>query len=484
MEGIEYFIKCLNEDRDSSVIPHALMWIVAPTDKIARQNWRELLHNIPKEIVTDVSKATQTIETINGGIIEVHSAYDPESLVAVGLDFVIITEAARIPDLESVWSNIEGRLNSPGRGLKGKGGHAIINSSPLGKNFFYKMWAWGQEDTSQYDPSWESWQFRTWDNPYMAKRGNEIQKNGRTYEENLRHRMPDKRYQQDYLGEFISDINAVYTDIDKCFVKLHELPDEEQKNWITPDPLMTYTIGYDPGGAVDDPVVLIRDETGKVAKIDMMKGLGWEAQWDRIEFYSRYYNDAIVNFGKTGLGETIQSQFEKRGIPCNPYNEQGRNKEKLVEKSAIIVKQEWCKIPWSQETENQFKDYISIMRKSGSTEYRNGSNDGHDDIVSAFYFAFADFDMIEEEMPFVGLMGGVSSKSNQYDSDPKVVLLEKKDKKDSKDLLLEMCIKQGYVSKGCRLSGQMVFMLVNTGKNPCDGCAFAPNCKKAIIKTG
>ena len=45
-------------------------------------------------------------------IIEVHSAYDPESLVAVGLDLVTITEAARIADLEDVWSNIEGRLNS------------------------------------------------------------------------------------------------------------------------------------------------------------------------------------------------------------------------------------------------------------------------------------------------------------------------------------------------------------------------------------
>ncbi len=79
MEGIDYFIKCLNEDRGSDMVPHALWWIIAPTEKVANQNWRELTHNLPKEIVVDVSKTTRTIETVNGGVIEVHSAYDPEA---------------------------------------------------------------------------------------------------------------------------------------------------------------------------------------------------------------------------------------------------------------------------------------------------------------------------------------------------------------------------------------------------------------------
>ena len=178
MEGIKYFIACLNEERGIDMVPHALMWIIAPTEKVSNQNWRELLHNLPKEIVVDVSNTTKTM---NGGIIEVHSAYDPESLVGVGLDVVLITEAARIADMEDVWSNLEARLNSPGRGLDGKGGIGIVNSSPLGTNYFYKMWKWGQKDTNDYDPDFESWKFTTWDNPYMAVRGNQMTKNGRTY---------------------------------------------------------------------------------------------------------------------------------------------------------------------------------------------------------------------------------------------------------------------------------------------------------------
>ncbi len=408
MEFIKYFIDCLNEERTDDMVPHALGWIIAPLEKVANQSWRELLAYLPKELVVDVSKTTRTIETLNGGIIEIHSAYDPENLVAVGLDAVLITEAARISDLEDVWSNLEGRLNSYGRGLDGKGGIAMINSSPLGRNYFYKMYNWGQKDSSDYDPNWESWQFTTWDNPYMDVRGNEIQKNGRTYKENLKRRMSDKRYRQDYLGEFISDVNAVFGSIDKVLVKLDDLPEEEKKRWSEPEPFETYTMGYDPGHAVDDPVVWIRDSKGKVVKTEAMIGISWDGQWDRIALYSRLYNGAVCIFGKTGVGETIESQLIKRGVPCVPINEQGTNKERLVENLAVIVKECWCQIPWSQEVENQFKDYISIMRKSGNVQYTNASSDGHDDHVSAAYFCFSDFVVKELALPWVGIIGGIA----------------------------------------------------------------------------
>ncbi len=414
MEGIRYFIECLNEDRGIDMVPHTLMWIIAPTDKVANQNWRELMHNLPKEIVTDVSKTTRTIETLNGGIIEVHSAYDPEALVGVGLDVVLITEAARIADMEDVWSNLEARLNSPGRGLNGEGGMAIINSSPLGTNYFYKMWKWGQKDTSEWDPDWESWKFTTWDNPYMAKRGNQITKNGRTYRENLERRMSKNRYRQDYLAEFLSTINSVFPSYEKVMVKPPlELKTEKEidmfwQEWEKLEPFETYTIGYDPASKGDGKPCIIRNSKGKVMKIDTMSALSWDAQWDRIAIYSQIYNGAHCNFGQTGVGETIESQLAKRGVSNTPIPEQGRNKEKLVEDFAVIVEQRWCQIPWSQETENQLKDYQMVLRPGQSTQYHNGNDSEYDDIVSALYFCFADFQSPALLVPYVGYMGGVA----------------------------------------------------------------------------
>ncbi len=417
MEGIRYFIDILNEERDSSMVPHALWWIIAPLDRLANQNWRELLHNLPKELVVDVSKTTRTIETINGGIIEVHSAYDPESLVGVGLDLVTITEAARIADMEDVWDNIEARLASPGRGLNGEGGMAIINSSPLGMNFFYKMWKWGQKETSEWDPDWESWTFTTWDNPYMAERGDKVAANGKTYKENLKKRMSRNKYRQNWMAEFLSKINAVFPNYERVLKKTPpELTTEKEinnywKEWEKPDPYETYTIGYDPASKGDGKPCVIRNSKGKVVKIDTMDALGWDAQWDRIAFYSRLYNNAHCNFGQTGVGETIESQLTKRGVTNTPIPEQGRNKEKLVEDFSIIVEQQWCEFPWSQELENQMKDYISVMRPGQSTQYKNsGSDSEYDDLISASYFCFADFQTPAITTPWVGIMIGVQTK--------------------------------------------------------------------------
>ena len=420
MEGIKAFGAMLNEERGDDMVPKVLWWILAPTLRIARQNWRELRAFLPREWVTNVSFSNLTVETINGGIIEVHSADDPESLVAVPLDIVTMTEASRIRDLETVWDNIEGRLNSPGRGPNGEGGIAIINSSPRGRNYFYKMYCWGQKNHGDYDPLWESWIFETWDNPYMAVRGEQMQKNGRTYKENLQRRMSKRKYEQDYRGRFLAEANSMFPDFEKnCIVKPHDdLFGSDLtaflKEWEAVDPYETYTIGYDPAKMVDRAPILVRNSKGKVAKVVIMQGKGWDAQWDEVAFYSKLYNHAVVNFGKTGLGETIDSQLQKRGIPTNPINEQGRNKERMVENYAHLVEQAIPKYLYNDEVIFEHDDYEYKTNKNGNMVYSNASNDGHDDIISAAYFAFADFDIIEEVLPFTGLIGGLKQNHRRY----------------------------------------------------------------------
>lgn len=36
--------------------------------------------------------------------------------------------------------------------------------------------------------------------------------------------------------------------------------------------------------------------------------------------------------------------------------------------------------------------------------------------------------------------------------------------------MLEICIGQGYVPSGCKMDGMLVWLLINEGRNPCDGC--------------
>ena len=82
----------------------------------------------------------------------------------------------------------------------------------------------------------------------------------------------------------------------------------------------------------------------------------------RLQMYLAMYNGATVNFGQTGLGETIGSQPIKRGLTVNPLNEQGSNKAKLVEdlgnnsRARLGVKYLGVK-----KSKISLKDYISVL---------------------------------------------------------------------------------------------------------------------------
>jgi hypothetical protein len=418
VEFFSYLMRCANEDRPSTLIPKVMGWIIAPTETIARQNWRDLKRVIPKELIADESRSTGQITLLNGVLIELHSAYDPESLVAVALDCVLITEAARIKDLDVVWDNLEMRLNSPWKGVKGFGGMGLVNSSPLGKNYFYKMFQFGRniEGNILYDPDWESFHWTTWDNPYMAIKGDEVKSNGKTYKQNLRNRMSDTRYRQDILAEFLANKFAVFPAFERC---LEEIPffnsaDEKQAyidEWRSPKPYMTYSIGYDPASIGDDPIMwIVEDETGKVMQTISMSGMGWDAQFDNIAMYAVRYNNACCKFGRTGH-ETIDSQLIKRGISTIPLNEQGSNKADLVENLARIVENRQLIVldDGSDNTEMvkiEFGDYVRD-KKGNTVTFHNETSDGHDDHVSAAYFAFSDKKPTEEAMPYSGLIGGI-----------------------------------------------------------------------------
>ena len=421
-ECVQKFLEMESEERSIDVNPPVLWWIVAPSLTYARQNWRDLKKLFPVDLVYKISLSDLTIETINGGIIEVHSADDPESLVGVGLDIVTVTEAARVRDLDIVWANLRQRLDSPGRGPGGKGGVAILNGTPRGITYFSKLLKMGEKNSLTYSPEYETFRFTTWDNPYMAaKRYKVVGKNALgeeiTFEQSIRMSMTEARYRQDYLAEELADVNAVFPHYEKVLVKpppeckTEKARAEFWANWEKPEPFEVYTIGYDPASKGDGKPCVIRNSRGRVVKIDPMTRLGWDAQWDRLAVYSRLYNGATVNFGQTGLGETIGSQLSKRGIPNNPINEQGNNKAKLVEDFAIVVEQGWCEIPWTQDVENQLKDYISVSRDGRSTQYRNATDSGHDDIVSALYFCFADFQLPEVTLPWVGVISGINKVS-------------------------------------------------------------------------
>ena len=201
---------CAYENKSSANVTPIVGWIIAPTEEIAWQEWSEINQIIPKHYISDQNRSEKQITLINGVVIKVYSAYSAKSFMdidlpdPVPLDAVLITEAARIKELERIWKYtrecLDYRQKSEHSSNKGI---ALVNSTPNGKNYFYKMFCMGNKNNPAYDPDFESFHWTTWDNPYMAAKGNEFMLNGMTYKDNLKCKMGEKRYLQDIMGEFI-----------------------------------------------------------------------------------------------------------------------------------------------------------------------------------------------------------------------------------------------------------------------------------------
>lgn len=428
MAGIIYFIECLNENRHierPDLVPSVYWWIIAPTEKMAKQNWNELKKFFPKKWVVAVSDSTFTMQTVAGGIIEVRSAYDPESLVGVGLDLVTITEGARIRDIETVWANIEARLSSPGRGrLIDRNGHkygmgkAIINSSPIGKNGFYKLWTWGQKNHADYSSDWVSFQFPWTDNPVNEELANKEVKTKYgvvKYEEDLKRRIGERLYRQNYMADFLASDGTVFKDFEEKCVKnifSSELNynktqrKREVEQWKEVIPFREYRISWDiaTGSANgDEPIVLIRDmQTNNIVRAFSFRNKNYEKQYSEIAYWSKFYNNAPVVFSKTGHTPAV-GQLEKLGVTEIVVTEQGGRKTEYIQNLEKAVQNNDVHVLFdgSDEIRTLIFEMNDYTEKNG--KYSNNEC-AHDDYVSALYLLYYDYGMQSVNISYAGLL--------------------------------------------------------------------------------
>lgn len=418
MIAIKVFELLYNEFRiiyQPTIIPSFRIVFIAPIEKIARQDWLQLIRFFPKEWIVSVSDSTMEMATIGGGIIEVRSAYDPQSIVGFAVDFAVITEGARIKRLMELWGNIEDRINSPGVGIGGGGGKVIVNSSPLGKNEFYKMFCWGQRNHPSYSDMFYSIQVPSDANPEVAKiyARKVITKNGEeiTYKEDLQRRK-GRQFLQDNLAQFLDSGGVVFPNFrEKCVIDIFsterglgiEKIKEKIKKMQEPTPTTQYFIGYDPatGSSKDSPVLVVRNmETNVIIKGVNLDGLKDDVQLDVVASWSRYYNNATVCALTLGV-MFVQGQLEKRGVLVIPLTEAGHNKRNFVLSLQMAVQNQDVTIldDGSAEIETlifQMEDYT----ESPTTSKFSNQTQPNDDYVSALYAVYYNYSSYVEEVGY------------------------------------------------------------------------------------
>lgn len=164
------------------------VWIVAPTYDLTEKVFRELYNILVNQLKVIKpgkqgkarnQKGDYYLQTPWGSVLEAKSLENPDSLAGEANDLVIVDEAALVPNIDDIWT----QMIRPT--LMDKEGSAIFISTPRGKNGFYKMFMYGQVGTKQrsgklkvvYDKEkdttndmrdWSSFQRSSYDNPLLA----------------------------------------------------------------------------------------------------------------------------------------------------------------------------------------------------------------------------------------------------------------------------------------------------------------------------
>ena len=183
-----------------------IVWYIAPTLGQARQTmWDVLKDHIPREwVVGEPNETRMTIRLVNGSVIVLKGADQPDRLRGVELHFVVLDE---FQDMKpETWDKIiQPTLTS----TRGK---AIFIGTPKSFNHFYDLYVKGQRGAVYEDKNgvkrrnpFMSWQFPTMMSPFIPK--SEIQEAMENTDE--------KTFNQEYNARFETMSGRVYYAFDR-----------------------------------------------------------------------------------------------------------------------------------------------------------------------------------------------------------------------------------------------------------------------------
>lgn len=142
-------------NRFGGAIQGGRIWWIAPTFKIGKPIWRDLVLAC-RPIAKSINKTDHAIELVTGGTIDLKSADDPDSLRGDGLDGVVLDEVADIS--EEAWK----QAIRPA--LTDKQGWGVLIGTPKGFNWVHELF---QSVPQRND--WARWQLPTEQNPTIPE---------------------------------------------------------------------------------------------------------------------------------------------------------------------------------------------------------------------------------------------------------------------------------------------------------------------------
>lgn len=274
-----------------------IVWWVAPTYRIVKRGYREVLAQIPRELLTHTPPQDSAFDAgrsvvlrfVNGSRIEFYSAERPEAMLGEGVDYVVMDEAAIIAP--NTWNQVIRPT------LIDRMGGALFISTPRGHNWFYDVWKRGQSDKVE-DLAWASWRFPSWTNPTLP--AGEL--------EDMRAQYPALLYEQEVEADFTSEAAAVF-----------RLPDGSVQKLVPPAGQHIY-MGIDLAKSQDFTVLSASREKDRLPVYhERIQTVPWPEQKRMIgravrTLIKRGATGVTLIMDSTGVGDPVVDDMEERGF--------------------------------------------------------------------------------------------------------------------------------------------------------------------------
>ena len=169
--------------------PNRKCMYIAPSYRMAKQiAWEDLKTMLKeKNWAKKINESDLSITLVNGSTIYLRSADNPDSIRGIGLDYVVLDEAADIT--EDAWRAVIRPT------LSDREGDAMIISTPKGRGWLYDIY-----NDAKHQKDWNSWQFTTAEGGIVSKE--ELQQ--------AKQDLDERTYKQEYEAQFVDYSGLIY----------------------------------------------------------------------------------------------------------------------------------------------------------------------------------------------------------------------------------------------------------------------------------
>lgn len=358
--------------------PRMMVWWVAPTYKIVKRGYNEVLRQLPKETLTKPAPPDTSFDSgrsvvlsfKNGSKMEFYSAERAEGMLGEGVDLAILDEAAIMP--EHVWFQIVRPT------LADRQGEALFISTPRGRNWFHKMYLMGQDDLV---PAYDSWRFPSMTNPYIPAEE----------WEDLEQTLPAAVYEQEVMADFVSNAASVFRIPESGIV-----PIERPKGHVT--------FGIDLAKYNDFTVITgVNSGNRHVCHHERFNSVSWPEQRRRVraaieKVEANGADSVTVMLDSTGIGDVVYDDLSLEGLDAIPVKFTNQWKQQAVMLLAADLERGNAFIIDKQLSE--LESYAYEITDAGRWKFEAAS--GHDDEVSAALLAH--WGIVNEGVPDVHML--------------------------------------------------------------------------------